>query len=140
MLTINADARRGMLAAVLCVTLVSSGCATMNSGAARPPAPADRAVLADYVQRLAPGTAVRVERAGGRALRGTLMKATAEVIVVQPRTRLPEAPIEIPLDHVLAVTPEAESRNLGTAIAAGAAAGAGGALAVFLILAAIFSN
>jgi hypothetical protein len=41
---------------------------------------------------------------------------------------------------VLAVTPEAESRSLGTAIAAGAAAGAGGALAVFLILAAIFSN
>lgn len=140
MLTIHAKRGIRTLAAVLCVTLVSSGCATMNSGTGGRPAPADRVVFADYVQRLAPGTAVRVERTGGRALRGTLMKATADVIVVQPRTRLPEAPIEIPLDQVLAVTPEAESRSLGPAIAAGAAAGAGGALAVFLILAAIFSD
>jgi hypothetical protein len=138
----NRRRRRGLLAVLLCGVLASQGCAAaVQGGAGRAPlAVPDRSVLADYVQRLPPGAAVRVERVSGGPLRGTLLKATPDSIVVQPRTRLPEAPVEIPLDGVLAVTPDADRGGLGTAIAAGAAAGAGAALAVFFILVAIFSD
>jgi hypothetical protein len=139
----NSRKLQGVLAVLLSAVLASQGCAAaVQGGAPRAPLGAgDRAVLADYVQRLPPGAAVRVERASGRALRGTLLKATPEAIVVQPRTRLPEAPVEIPLDGVLAVTPDADDRGrFGTAIAAGAAAGAGAALAVFFILVAVFND
>lgn len=145
MMTTRSNAACRTLVALLCVALVGSGCATMHAGpagrSAAPLGPADRAVLADYVQRLPPGTAVRVERVRGGAVRGTLMKAGADTIIVQPRTRLPEPPIEIPLDQVLAVTPHDEARGrIGTAIAAGVAAGAGAALATFFILLAIFAD
>jgi hypothetical protein len=74
-------------------------------------------------------------------LRGTLMKATADAIVVQPRTRLPEPPIEIPLAEVLTVTPESgNGGSIGKAIAAGVAAGAGAALVTFFVLLSIFSD
>jgi hypothetical protein len=63
------------------------------------------------------------------------MKATGESLFVQPRTRIPEGIVEIPIDDVLRVTPDTQSgSNLGRAIGAGAAAGAGATLAIFLIL------
>jgi hypothetical protein len=133
-----------VLAVLLGAAIVSQGCATFPAGPAGPAQPrtaTDQAVLADYVQRLPPGTAVRVIPTRGRTLRGTLMRATGESLILQPRTRLPEAPVEIPLAGIVAVTPDAENLGgLGTAIAAGAAAGAGAALAIFFILVAVFSN
>ncbi len=63
-------------------------------------------MLVEYAQKLAPGTTVRVQRAGGPAVRGTLMKATNDAIVVQPRTRIPEPAIEIPTTDILGLTPE----------------------------------
>jgi hypothetical protein len=97
-------------------------------------------VLAEYVQRLPAGAAVRIARAGGRSVRGTLMKATAQSLIVQPRTRIPEPPIEIALADVISVTPDTNGSGLGKAIGVGVAAGAGAALAVFLIIAAIYAD
>jgi hypothetical protein len=77
----------------------------------------------------------------GRTLRGTLMKATAASVIIQPRTRVPEPPVEVPLSDVLSVTPESQNgSNLGKAIGIGAAAGAGAALAVFFIIVAVFAD
>lgn len=138
---------RHAIALTVCAALVS-GCATgggtrLAAGPqAQPPdgrSSADRSVLAEYVQKLAPGTRVRVDRANGRPVKGTLMKATDAVVVVQPRTRVPEPPIEIPLADVLAVTPEG-SNGVAKAIGIGAAAGAAAALGVILILIAAFSD
>lgn len=99
----------------------------------------DRAVLVEYVQKLPPGTTVRVERASGRAVRGTLMKATDAAIVIQQRTRIPEPAQEILFSDILSVTPDTGAGfSLAKAIGAGAAAGAGAALAVFFVLIAIF--
>lgn len=130
------------IAVVVAATFLTQGCAaTMrNAQAGEPPRTADPAVLADYLQRLPVGTSVRVERVNGRAIRGTLMKATADTVVVQPRTRLPEPPVEIPLAEVLTVTPESGSGGVGKAIAAGVAAGAGAALVTFFVLIALFSD
>jgi hypothetical protein len=131
---------RGLTAAMLCSALGAQGCATRRVGSAAQVQPvrteaADRAVIAEYVQRLPPGAAVRIERASGSALRGTLLKATEQSLIVQPRTRLPEAPVEVPLIEVLSVVPESPNgSNLGKAIGIGVAAGAGAALGVFLII------
>jgi hypothetical protein len=98
-------------------------------------------VLADYVQTLPAGSLVKVHRSDARAVRGTLLKATDQFVVVQPRTRVPEPPVEIPLDTVISVTLETrDGGSIGKAIAIGAAAGAGAALAVFLIIAAIYAD
>jgi len=133
------------LALILCTAMVTSGCATTRVMQVSP-APsgdriADRAVMAEYVQKLQTGATVKVERTQRRSVRGVLMKATDHVIVIQPRTRLPEPAIEIPLDDVLAVTLESKSGNsIGRSIAVGAAAGAAVILTMFLISAAIWAD
>ena len=137
---------RQAMAVVMCAAMATSGCAT--AGAMRtatvpsaPPGSAGRAVMVEYVQKLPPGAAVRIDRGKGRSVRGTLMKATGESLYVQPRTRIPEGIVEIPIDDVLRVTPDTQSgNNIGRAIGAGAAAGAGATLAIFLILIAVVGD
>lgn len=134
------------LALLMCATVVTAGCASTGAMRVTPVQPtaassAGRAVLTEYVQKLPPGTAVRVDRASGRSVRGTLMKATTQSLFVQPKTRLPEPIVEIPMDQVLSVIPETRGGNhIGRAIGAGAAAGAGAALAVFLVILAAFGD
>lgn len=131
------------IALTLCAALATSGCAATAMGAASRGSRSrtDPAVLADYIQRLPAGSAIRVERVSGSTLRGTLMKATDRSVIVQPRTRLPEPAVELSLDEVLSVTPDVSNgSNLGRAIGVGAAAGAGAALTVFVILIAAFSD
>lgn len=134
------------LVLALCAALALPGCATTGAGRVPAATPDDRKVadpqvLAEYVRALPPGSAVRVERTGGRTLRGTLMKATETALIVQPRTRVPEPAIEIPLSDVLAVSLDAPGGNtVAKAIGVGAAAGAAAALAVFLIILAAFAD
>lgn len=138
---------RPLIALTVCAALVS-GCATAGGArmayapqaqAGAPRSAADQALLAEYAQKLQPGTKVRVDRMNGKPVKGTLMKASDTAVVIQPRTRLPEPPIEIPLAEVLAVTPE-KSNGVGKAIGIGAAAGAAAALGTILILIAAFSD
>jgi hypothetical protein len=143
------------IALALCGSMVS-GCATMGPRQSQapvtavPPAavrsspaagtagdPQGSSVLAEYVQKLPLGMRVRVDRVKGGAIKGILMKATDQAIVVQRRTRVPEPPEEIPLSQVLSVTPEQQGGGIGRAIGAGAAAGAAAALGIILILIAV---
>jgi hypothetical protein len=128
---------------VLCAAIAASGCATARVTPANTgqQAAASRLALVEYVQRLSPGTLVRVNRAGGRAVHGTLMKATDQSVFVQPKTRLPEAIVEIPVNEIVAVTPEPKrDHGVGRAIGAGAAAGAAAAVTILLILFAVVSD
>ncbi len=132
-----------LLALLMCVTLAAPGCASSGAGrvATMPEQRPDSTVLADYVQKLPLGSPVRVELAGGRTVRGTLINATAQSLVVQARTRIPEPPIEVPLADVLRVTPDSNGgSNLAKIIGAGVAAGVGGALVVFAVLIALYSD
>jgi hypothetical protein len=134
---------RQLLALALCGSL-TAGCASASGSrvAQVPPAAPvqDTAVLADYVQRIPAGSRVRVERSGGGVLRGTLMKASPERIVVQKNTRVPETPVEIPLSEITRVSLETGSSSAGKSIGIGLAAGAAGAVGVLLVLAAIFAG
>ena len=131
-----------LMALALSAALASQGCAAATMGSARgAQPPMDVSVMSDYVQRLPPGAAIKIERTGGRTLRGTLMKATDRSVVVQPRTRIAEPAMEIGIDELLSVTPDVpQGSNVGKAIGIGAAAGAGAALALFLIIVAAYAD
>jgi hypothetical protein len=102
---------------------------------------ADPALVASYVKQLPIGSRVRVGLTGGARIKGTLMTSNDREIVVQPRTRIPEPPLQIAMDRIVAVELETNSNsNLGRTIGVGVAAGVGGTLAVFLVLAAIFAG
>lgn len=138
---------RRIVVVLLCVGLASPGCATRGSlryQTAGPTTeiPAQNAqVLGEFAQRLGVGTQVRAVTAGNRTVRGTLVKTTDRAIFVQPRTRLAEPIVEIPLDQLLALDKETPSGGgVGKAIAIGAASGAGAALGVLLLLIAILGD
>ena len=63
----------------------------------------DPKVMADYIRQLPVGSRVRLSRRQGDDIRGTLMKNDGDPLVIQRRTRIPEAPIDVPLQDVLAV-------------------------------------
>jgi hypothetical protein len=126
------------------VAIAGTACATatpqMSSGPPLANTVNDAALMASYVRQLPLGSRVRVSLSDGTVVRGTLIKAEGDPIAVQRRTRIPEPPLQIPLDTVRAVEIERNGGTTGRAIAIGAAAGAGAALGVLLVLAAIFSD
>jgi hypothetical protein len=93
-------------------------------------------LITSYVKALPVGSRIRVTLTNGDRLRGTLMKATDDVVVVQENTRVPEAPRQLPMQTIRAVEPDRPG-SAGRAIAIGAAVGAGAALGVLAIIAAI---
>jgi hypothetical protein len=128
----------------LAVATATTGCASVaaqrSRGVVLAGADTDPALMASYVRQLPLGSRVRVSLSDGTVIHGTLIKADADPIVVQRRTRIPEAPLQIPLKSVSALELEKGGGGAGRAIAIGAAAGAGAALGVLLVLAAIFSD
>jgi hypothetical protein len=134
---------RQLLAILICLTLTipTGACASAGrtpvTATMQQPSVVDRTTMADYVQRLPMGSKVRVERTDGTTLRGTLMQTAGESIVVQKNTRIPEAPISIPLGELARVTPEnGGGIGAGKAAAIGIASGVG---AFFAILAIAFA-
>ena len=136
-----------LVALLLCSALALPGCATARAstrtfttggpGQDRPTASGQ--LLADYARQLPPGTRVRVTLSGNRALRGTLLRVTDTDVAIQPRTRVPEPPVEVRFDDLEAIEIE-QPNGIGRTIAIGAAVGAGAAVGVLLILAAIFAD
>ena len=100
---------RTFLALLLATILALPGCATARASHTGFPAaagqgpPGDPKVMADYIRQLPVGSRVRLTRANGDEIRGTLMKNDGDPVFVQRRARVPEAPVEVPLRDVLAV-------------------------------------
>jgi len=95
------------LAILLCGAMAGTGCASARGPRIAQSPVVDRAVMADYVNRLPAGSKVKVEEASGTILRGTLMTATADGIVLQRSTRIPEAPVSVPLSEIARITLDA---------------------------------
>jgi hypothetical protein len=136
------------LALLLCIGIAAPGCAagqarlrTRAQALEATSTLSDQTFIAEFARQLRVGTRVRATLTGNRSVRGTLLKTTDKTIVIQPKGRIAEPVMEVPLDQLLALE-EDVPRNGGTgrALAIGAAAGAGAALGVLLILAAIFSD
>jgi hypothetical protein len=129
-----------VFALLLSAALAAPACATTGTtGAVAAPgsgfAVANQSVLAEYVQRIPLGSPVLVQFTNGKEMRGTLMKATGQNVFVQPKTRIPEPPLEIPLTEVMGVALEPKKGNsVAKSIAIGAAVGVGAAVGFILIL------
>lgn len=137
---------KSALALLLTVALALPGCATARVADPRFPAvsdqrrPVDPQVMADYVRQLRVGSRVRLTRTNGEEIRGTLMKNDGDPVVIQRRARVPEAPIAVPLQEVLAVELDVPANgNPARTIAIGAGAAAAATLGVLLVLAAVFA-
>jgi len=130
---------RKIVAMALTAALLTSGCASAGGprlAYAGQAAGVERSSMADYVQRLPAGSKVRVERVDGSSIRGTLMKASADSVVVQANTRLPEPPLEVPLSQIARLTVDTGGgTSTAKAIGIGIASGVG----VFLGILAIFA-
>ena len=85
------------------------------------------------------GSRIRVDLADGRRVRGTLMHADAVSAIINPRVRVPEPPITVPMADVRGFEIE-KSAGVGKAIAIGAAAGAAAALGVIWLIFAVAIN
>lgn len=132
---------RKIVATILTLALLTTGCASASGPRVVATGPQDNHAMADYVQRLPAGSKVRVERTDGQTIRGTLMKATPDAIVVQKNTRVPEPPVEVALGSVARVTLETGGgMSTGKAIGIGIASGVGAFFAILAILAATFND
>jgi hypothetical protein len=134
-----------LIAITLCVGLALPGCMSagprrMDTGRRLTAMTQERAVLSDYARQLPIGSRVRAVAADNRKVRGTLVKRTDTSILIQPRTRVAEAFVEIPFDELVTLEQEVPSSGTGKAVAAGMAAGAGAALGVILLLIAIWGD
>jgi hypothetical protein len=129
------------LAVMLTVALTIPGCAAARATTSSSPvvSTAPDPVIGNFVQSLPPGSRVRIEVAGGRTLRGTLLQATDTAVTVQRHTRVPERPVAVPMRDVQRVTIDAPASS-SRGVALGAAVGAGAALGVLWLIAALVFN
>ena len=132
---------RRLLSILICCSLVIPGAGCASAGGPRlqaaPQSAAATATIAEFVQRLAPGSRVRVDLTDGTSLNGTLMKASADAVVVQKRTRVAEPPIEIPMAQVARVTVDNGSgTSTAKAVAIGITVGVASFFTILAIIAA----
>ena len=96
--------------------------------------PVDRELLRKYVSQLPLGATVKVETTDGKSFKGVLMALESDVVVVQPRRRLPEPARRIPFDIIVSLAPESRDLGVGQALGIGVGAGAASFIALFLIV------
>ena len=131
-----------LMAGLLCVALATTGCASSGvrtTQVAQAPV-FDQRVMKDYVEKLPAGSRVRVEQIDGKSFRGTLMSTTPTAVVIQKNTRVPEAPMEVPIARVARITLDTPTGSTGRSIGIGIAAGIGATLGFLAILAAAISD
>ena len=137
---------RKMIAVALTMAMLTTGCASaggprMATPTTMAPSVVDTASMAEYVTRLPAGSKVRVELTSGASMRGTLMKTAPDAIVVQKNTRIPEAPVQIPLAQIARVTVDNGSGNsTARSIGIGIASGLGVFFGILAILAASIND
>ena len=132
-----------VIAVVLCTALLTSGCASSGSPrVTQDPqgTPVDRAILAEYVQKLSPGSKVRIERTTGGTLRGTLLRSSADSLTLQRNTRLPEPPVEVAFGTLTRLTLDTGGTSTGKTVAIGVGAGVGATFGILLLLAALLGD
>ena len=144
-----------IIALVLTTALVGSGCAQrLATPAAFSIAHAQARAIRDaadprdledrrkYIEQLPAGTAVLIDLADGTQLKATLIGVEQDIVIVQPRTRLPEAYRRIPLQAIVSLSPESASGSLdvGKAMAIGVGAGVASFVALFLIVWTVLDN
>ena len=128
----------------LILTMSAVGCAARSATQATP-APAPGAItwgeiervaaMRRYVEQLPLGGRVRVQTSDGSRWSATLLSADHERVVLQPRGRLTEPALVIPIASLRTIEPESQggSNQLVKALAVGVAAGAATFMTMLMI-------
>jgi hypothetical protein len=80
------------------------------------------------------GADIDVRLRDGERFRATLVAATDDRVLVQPRTRIPVPVQPIPYDAIARLAPHRGNHRSALAATIGAAAGAGGVLVILSLL------
>ena len=138
-----------IIALVLALALIEIGCAQRSMSLAtqptvRPHTPASRVSPIErepedwhrYLANLPAGPKLTIDLADGARVTGIILGVEQDVLVLQPKTRLPTPVRRIPFDTIVALAPESSGGgiNVGNAIAIGAVTGAVSFIAIFLLL------
>jgi len=119
------DMLNRMMTLILVVTLVSPVAAQTSS---------DADAWRTVAQRMDVGRRITLRLQDGQRVHGTLINATSEEIVVQPRTRIPVVLQRVPYTAIQSLErDEARGIGAGKAVAIGVAAGAGAFFGLLLI-------
>ena len=108
---------------VVCLTV---GLPLRNYAQSPAPAGMTSVLMQRFVEKLPPGTVVKVRLYSGRKFSGTLMGTEGNQVTIKPRTRLPEPAQVIPVDAIDSIELQ-HGNGLGTgrSVLVGIAAGAG---------------
>jgi hypothetical protein len=82
-------------------------------------------VWKSFAERVDIGTELNVRLSDGRRLRATLVGVRADVVLLQPSTRIPVAIQAVPYDAIVRMEPRKAGHGAGKAVAIGVATGVG---------------
>jgi hypothetical protein len=140
-----------VLSMVLILAMMASGCASRSQAVvltppARPPIdtangnaqqPADPPEALEawrgFMTRLAPGTRMMLLLKSGQIVRGTLLQADTDRVVISPRARVPEPVQIVALSEIASVELEQSGNSVAKSIAIGVSTAVGTFLGILLI-------
>ena len=93
-------------------------------------------VWRDFARRVDVGTELTVRLNDGRRLRAMLVGTRADVVLLQPKTRIPVPVQAVPYEVIVRMEPRKANHSAGKAVAIGVATGVG---VVFGIMALVFA-
>jgi hypothetical protein len=89
-----------------------------------------------FAERVDVGTELNVRLNDGRRMRATLVGVRADVVLLQPKTRIPVSIQAVPYDAIVRMEPRKAGNSAGKAVAIGVATGVGVFFGILLIFAA----
>jgi hypothetical protein len=132
-----------MIGLILCASMLASGCGARSLSTAVQTRPGGTRVAEpqwvtrEYVERVAIGSAVRVEQRTGESFTAIFMGLEGDAVRLQKRTRIPEAPVAIPLAELARLSLDSGGGiGAGKAVLIGLASGAAAFLSLLLLAAA----
>ena len=91
-------------------------------------------VWRSFAERIAVGTELNVRLNNGQRFRATLVGAQHDVVLLQPKTRIPVPVQAVAYDSILRIEPRKPGQGVGKAVAIGVAAGVGTFFGVMALL------
>jgi hypothetical protein len=97
-------------------------------------------VWRSFAERIVVGTELNVRLNNGQRFRATLVGAQHDVVLLQPKTRIPVPVQAISYDSIVRIEPRKAGQGVGKAVAIGVAAGVGTFFGVMALLVAALGD
>ena len=97
-------------------------------------------VWRSFAERVDVGTELNVRLNDGRRMRATLVGVRADVVLLQPKTRIPVSIQAVPYDAIVRMEPRKAGHSAGKAVAIGVATGVGAFFGIMLLIVAAVAD